>query len=306
MINTIEITFWGVRGSIPANNKNRQKYGTNTSCVEVNLNEYIIILDAGTGIYNFGLDYLKRDYRKDIIVCITHSHWDHIQGLPFFIPAYLPQQNITIIGCNQGMVEFKDILKNQMVAPYFPVEIENWKANIAINTINSYNNFEIKLNNFKIEAMYVEHPGMTLGYKLLFDNKIIIYIPDNELFANFPRDKIYKHNEIYNFDDMELIFIEEQKSKFFGFINNADILIHDAQYTPDEYKQRIGWGHSCFEDTVKSGLYGNVKHLILFHHDPTHSDKELDEILKKSREIVKTEKKKMKVSAAYEGLKIIL
>ena len=303
-MNNIKIIFSGLRGSIAVNDPNFTRYGGNTSSVQLQFdNGAEILLDGGSGIFQTGQRYMSKGGPAGIpdklMILITHQHWDHIQGLPFFVPLYIPKKKIVMCGCNQGSLLFKDILSGQMSDPYFPVELQNWMADIEYRSIGQE---KFDFCDIKIESLNAEHPGMTLGYKITYKEKLITYMPDNELFAKFPQEKIYVKywGDIDEKTDMETVILEEQKKHFFDFIENSDVFIHDSQYTRDEYKTKVGWGHSCFEDTVNAGIFANAKHIVLFHHDPSHNDNKIDEMLKKSEEIIISKNSRCKVSAASQ------
>ena len=305
MSGALEITFWGVRGSLPVSNKNIVHYGGNTSCVEVKAdNGTILVFDGGTGIYFFGNKYIKTGLPENFAIFITHSHWDHIQGLPFFRPAYVPGNKISLYGSDQGTFAFNDILKQQMRAPYFPVKFSTWRAD---TTIASIGETEIDINGIKVRSIYVEHPGMTLGYSVEYKDKKVVFIPDNEPFTQLPMNKVLSdRNEQSDNSDKEMVFSEEKKKNFFRLIDAADILIHDSQYTPEEYSSKVGWGHSSFEIAVKAALQGKAKHLVLFHHDPSRSDDEIDTIVKDSKNITTENGNTIQISAASENVPVII
>jgi phosphoribosyl 1,2-cyclic phosphodiesterase len=296
----LEIVFWGVRGSLPISNSASSNYGGSTSCVEVIAdNGTHIVFDGGSGIHPLGNKYMKEGLPKDLTIFITHAHWDHIQGLPFFTPAFVPGNKIGFFGCDQGTISFRDVLKHQMETPYFPVKLSSWLADIDIESIGETT---IDINGIKIRSSYTEHPGMTLGYRLDYKGKSVVYMPDNEPFAKFDMETVFEeHGENDEDLDMEKVFLEDQKAKLFSFIQDADVLIHDAQYTPEEYKAKAGWGHANFELTVRLALHGNVKHLVLFHHDASRSDRDIDRIVETSARIVSEQKGSMEVTAASQN-----
>ena len=164
-------------------------YGGCTSCVEVIAdNGTRLILDGGSGIHPLGNKYMKEGLPENLTIFITHAHWDHIQGLPFFVPAFIPGNKMKFYGCNQGTIAFGDVLKDQMETPYFPVKLTHWVADIDIESIGET---VINVNGIKVQSTYAEHPGMTLGYKLEYKDKSIVYLPDNEPFAKFDMEKIF-------------------------------------------------------------------------------------------------------------------
>lgn len=299
MSKTLEIIFWGVRGSLPVSSQNTSCYGGSTSCVQVIAdNGTHIVFDGGSGIHPLGNKYMKEGLPENLSIFITHAHWDHIQGLPFFIPAFILGKKMTFYGCNQGDIPFKEVIKNQMETPYFPVKLSSWMADITFESIGET---VVDINGIKIGSFYAEHPGMTLGYRLEYEGKRIVYMPDNEPFAKYDINKVLVDHGDDEEPDMETVFLEDQKARFFGLIDNADVLIHDAQYTPEEYKSKVGWGHSSFEFIVRAALYGKVKHLVLFHHDATRSDKDIDAIVEISRKMASDEGSSMKITAASQS-----
>jgi phosphoribosyl 1,2-cyclic phosphodiesterase len=300
MSKTLEIIFWGVRGSLPVSSRNTSFYGGSTSCVEVIAdNGTHIVFDGGSGIHPLGNKYMKDGLPENISIFITHAHWDHIQGLPFFIPAFIPGKTITFYGCNQGDIPFKEVLKHQMETPYFPVKLSSWMADITFESIGET---VVDINGIKVMSSYAEHPGMTLGYRMEYKGKSIVYMPDDEPFARFDINKVFVDHDGDDEDlDMERVFLEDQKTKFFGFIDNVDVLIHDAQYTPEEYKSKFGWGHSSFDFVVRAALYGKVRHLVLFHHDANRSDKDLDNIVEICRKMAADAGSSMKITAASQN-----
>ncbi len=296
----LEITYWGVRGSLPVSDPGKIRYGGSTSCVEIKAdNGTRLVFDGGSGISSLGNACMQSGLPEPLPVFITHPHWDHIQGLPFFAPAFIPGNAITFYGCNQGEMPFENVLRQQMQSPYFPVDLENWAADIAFEAVSET---EVNINGLTVRSTYVEHPGMTLGFRIEYGEKSVVYIPDNEPFAKFPLEKVFSEQGAPGDElDMESVFLLDQKEKFFGFIGDADVLIHDAQYTPEEYPAKTGWGHSSFELTVQTALYGNVRQLVLFHHDPIRTDDEIDDMVDRSRHIAAEQGSSMQISAARQN-----
>lgn len=282
-----KIRFWGVRGSIPTPGPTTLRYGGNTSCVELRHRDKLFILDAGSGLRLLGQQLLRESGPVKASIVISHMHWDHIQGIPFFTPAYIPDNEFVFYGAEDSERDLNTIIADQMDPTYFPIELGDMASQITFKRLyeGTY-----MIDETRMDTIYLNHPGNALGYKFYLDDKIIVYISDNEPFVD--------PATIESDDDL---IGENGNEKLIDFIRDADLLIHDAQYTPDEYKNKQTWGHSPYDYTTQIALEANVKHLILYHHDPLHSDEQIDEILEKSKELVKQNNKRLHIDAASEG-----
>ena len=297
------IRFWGVRGSYAAPFSSHLKVGGNTSCVEIRVDDHILVCDAGTGVIPLG-DHLIREARINrIMIILTHYHWDHICGLPFFVPAFSPDWNITFFGPGENAHVIEQRLSNQMKAPYFPVETETWMANIdylepAGSSFN-YGPMAIAFHN-------VHHPGVTYGYRINVNGKSIVYISDNECL--FLEKSLQQRIDEFSAQERELMeqMKNEERVTELSLIKDADILIHDAQYTPEDYEQKRGWGHSCYIDTVNTAIDANTGKLYLYHHDPNYDDATVQEIHRKAVDIVRERGSDLECHIAREGMVIDL
>ncbi len=270
-----------MRGSIPTPGRGTVRYGGNTTCVEVRIGDDIIILDAGTGLRLLGQSLFAEfpEQPLSLTLLISHTHWDHIQGLPFFAPIYDARCRLRILGgegARKGLVE---ALAGQMESTYFPVPFSKLPSNIEIEELREFN---FAIGNTLVRAQRANHPGFCVGYRLFSPDGLVCFFPDTE-----PRP---------GGDDREMI----------DFIRDADVLILDSQYSRAEYRRHTGWGHGCVEDSVALALRAGVKKLILFHHDPSHDDRTIDGLVQHARALVKKQRGKLKVEAAREGLAIQL
>jgi len=279
------IKFWGVRGSIPTPGPSTVKYGGNTSCAELRYKDKLFILDAGSGIRELGLELMKQGTGIQASILISHLHWDHIQGIPFFVPALVPGNDFTFYGAEDPEKDLATIIAEQMNPINFPIELKDMGSKLHFIPL-SEGSYEI--DGIKVDTIFINHPGYALAYKLHFDDRSLVYISDNEPFAS-AEDK----NESY--------VGEDGREKLVNFIKNATVLIHDAQYTPEEYKSRVTWGHSPYDYTVNLGLDAKVEQLILFHHDPMHDDEALDNLYENALQIVKESGSEMELMMAREG-----
>lgn len=278
------ITFWGTRGSIPSPGKDKSKYGGNTSCVEVKLpSNQLIILDAGTGIRELGKSLLHREREVRACIFLSHYHWDHIQGLPYFAPAYHAGHTLTIFGAKHPQFPLDNIFSSQMESIHFPVKSSSLSARINFHQLSLGDHF---LDGTDVKIMRANHPGTNFSYALNFDGKKLVYMTDNEILPRLAKAKSH---------------IAYEREQFVRFIQGADLLIHDAQYTDREYRIKKGWGHSAWKETVKLAVEGDAKHLILFHHDPDHNDDVIDSFVKACKEQLKKMKSSMTCSGAMEG-----
>ncbi len=285
----IAVTFWGTRGSVPSPGKNKSKYGGNTSCVEVKLpNNQLIILDGGTGIRELGSSLLLREKKIRAHIFLSHYHWDHIQGLPFFSPAYHAGNTLTFVGADYPEFPLEEILSSQMESIHFPVKSSALSADIDFMKL-SIGNYSIAET--EVTTLRTNHPGVNLSYSFTFDNRKIVYMTDNELLPGIKRAASH---------------INYQRDDFIRFIRGADILIHDAQYSDRDYRQKKGWGHSTWKETVKLAAEGEVKHLALFHHDPDHNDDNVDSCVKECKEELVKMNATIKCSGAMEGKTITI
>ena len=247
------VKFWGVRGSCPTPGEKTLIFGGNTPCIEVKIGDKTLILDAGTGIRELGLNIEKKNNNKKLKlgIFITHTHWDHIQGLPFFKPLYQAKNNITIYGYRN----IDKLITNQFQKKFFPVSFNELKSNINFKILGD-NNFLNINNNIKLKTMFTKHVGKNLAYKFESDNKILCYLGDIEHRGGL---------------DSELI----------NFVKGADLIIYDAKYTDQEYfDSKSGRGHSTWQEGVKLVRAAEADKLILFHHSPLRSDEELKKIEK--------------------------
>ena len=314
----MEVRFWGTRGSIPASltaekvwekvryalETARDKkvdagtdleafmeeelpfwakatYGTNTPCIEIRDGQSFVLCDAGTGLRDFGNEYLRtygRGSPGDFHIFMTHFHWDHIQGFPFFVPAYIGGNRITFYGCHE---ELKKALTLQQDAPFFPVRLKDLPAEIRFIPLDADERYDIQ--GFEVLAKTQSHPGLSYGYRFEREGRSVVYSTDAE--HKFASD-------------------EEEAFPFIRFFNHADLLIFDAQYPfLDAVTTKEDWGHSNSFHGVELAVRARVKHLCLFHNDPGTSDKDLDSFLKVAEELVPlvTEGGRLKVSIAWDG-----
>jgi len=259
----MELRICGARGSLPSPGRDKVRYGGNTSCVQVHLSDGShVVLDAGTGIRNVDL---QLDGNHDHIhLLLTHLHLDHIQGLLFFTPLFRPEAEVTIWGPEEGRVPLQDRISRYLSAPLTPVEVRELPCQLDFRNC-PVSEWEIGPARFRAEA--VTHRGPTLGFRIEDAGTTVCYLPDHEPALVGPIDTL-----------------EDSWLSGFALAHDADVLIHDAQYTDEEYPAHFGWGHSAVSHALDFASRCGVKRTVLFHHDPYHTDDDLDAILEDTRE----------------------
>ncbi len=278
----IELTYWGVRGTLPVPGKKSLKYGGNTCCVSIQFpKNNLFILDAGSGIKQLSNHLLSTQGPKlHAKILISHPHWDHINALPFFVPLYIPGNEFEILGASHGDITMRELISAQMDGVYFPITMKEFASRTYFRNLKEE---EIEINNIKLKTMLLSHPGTCLGYRLEYKNRSICYITDNELFPENSRN--------YNLDYWE---------KLTAFLSSADILITDTTYTDEEYKQKSTWGHSSVSQVVKLAHQAGVKELHIIHHDPDQNDDDIDMKLKTAQKLLAEMNSKTKCIAPRE------
>jgi phosphoribosyl 1,2-cyclic phosphodiesterase/CheY-like chemotaxis protein len=296
------LKFWGVRGSIATPGPETIKHGGNTSCIEVRVGGEIIVLDAGTGIRRLGLE-LKKEFADRPIhlnLLITHTHWDHIQGFPFFPAAYNPHNQVTIYGYEGARLGLQTTLSIQMENPYFPISMQQMPGHIAIRELKD---MSFQLGSIGVKAHFVNHPGVCVGYRLFTPGGSISYLPDVELFQQH-------HTRLKNGSGparhQAPAAVPEEDRNALEFVRDSDVLILDSQYDAAEYQKRIGWGHSCFEDSVTFAMEAGARRLFLFHHDPDHADEKIARMAARAREMARRAHSPIVIEAAREGCEVLL
>ena len=294
------LRFWGVRGSVPTPGPATVHYGGNTSCVEVRAGEEIIILDAGTGLRPLGRALVAEfnDHPIKLTLLLTHTHWDHIQGLPHFLPIYRPHNHIRILGyegARQGLV---NILSNQMESPYFPVGFSEVPGNIGIEELKD---MDFTVGAVRVQVHFANHPGVCVGYRLFTAGGSVAFFPDNEIQT---RHRALPGPPAKRPPSPD--FSQAQDQKLIEFLRGTDVLILDAQYDCDEYPQHTGWGHGCVDDAVALALQAEARQLFLFHHDPDHDDAHISRMVEHARRLVTEQKGALQVEAAREGATVEL
>jgi len=243
----MNIRFWGVRGSIASPGPETAQVGGNTSCVEVRCGDERIVLDAGTGLRNLGNALVKTGEPQSLTLLLSHFHWDHIQGLPFFVPAYMPQTKLAIVGSSDGRHSLRDKLSRQMTEPHFPVQLDDLSAQLSYREARAGGRFDVGQNGVHVRVARLNHPGGVFAYRIEHEGRAVVYATDTEHYACV--DPALR-----------------------ALALGADVLIYDAQYTPDEYQSKVGWGHSTFVAGCEVAKSAGVKKLVLFHHDPQRDD----------------------------------
>ena len=300
--NSTRVRFWGVRGSLPTPGPTTVHYGGNTSCVEVRAGSEIIILDAGSGIRCLGNE-LAAEFKGrplEASLLLTHTHWDHIQGFPFFAPAYNPNNQFRVMSCEGAHKGLELTLSIQMESPFFPISMRQMPSHISVQEIKD---LSFQLGVVHVRAALVNHPGACVGYRLNTPAGSVAFIPDNELFQRLKNGGATKPGQEYPAHEE---FAKHQEQKLIDFLQGVDLLIHDAQYDEAEYLTKIGWGHSCADDSVALAVAAGAKSLYLFHHDPSHDDARITKMLARARGLAKHLGSNLHVDAAREGLEATL
>ena len=303
-----KIKFWGVRGSTPCPGPDTVEYGGNTACIELRFGEEnrLVIIDAGSGIRALGDYIMRNDLPKGplkIDIFITHTHWDHIMGFPFFTPIYIPGTEINIYGPvtyeDEGLDE---IIGSQLRYRYFPIKQSELSASINYLPLK-----ELTMDlgdGLFVTTKYLNHPVLCLGYRFEYRAKTFCTAYDTEPFLNlFPTNPDDPGYDEAAAEEGEIV-AKEENEKILQFYRGADILVHDSQYTNKEYRDgKMGWGHTPFETAINSAHKAGVKNLFFFHHDPLRTDTQLKDLLENYKDKI-AGKSDIKLDLAREGLEI--
>jgi len=277
----LSIRFWGVRGSLPSPGRDTVIYGGNTSCLEIRADERLIIIDLGSGVRPLGDWLMENDLKKYGVIkadiFLTHTHWDHVMGFPMFTPIYIPGTELNITGpVTIESESLRSIFENQLSYNYWPVRVDELAAKIDYKQIK-----ETTLDlggGLSVTSKFLNHPIFCFGYRVNYQGKSIATVYDHEPFHN-----LFK-NDIEGIDketEMEgEIAAAEENEKIRQFLKGADIVVHDAQYTKEEYAKHAGWGHCSYDHAVETATGIDVKTLVLFHHEPSRTDSQLEELEK--------------------------
>ena len=282
------VSFRGVRGSMPAPGMSTARYGGNTSCVEVRCGNEILILDAGTGLRALGAELVAEFGSGPIeaILLISHTHWDHIQGLPFFAPAYAKQNQIRMLAAKGAGATVQRALRNQMDPIHFPVGFDRL---VGLKTVEEFSSDDVALGAFRVSVTGLNHPGGCAGFRIETNGGSLAYLPDHE-----PFESLSKRRDDFSAHTTALI----------EFVRGVDLLILDTQYTETEYEKRYGWGHGCLTDSVGLALGAGVRRLAFFHHDPGHDDDQIDLMVEAGRDLAQSGE--LDVFGASENKNIVL
>lgn len=285
---TLVVNFRGVRGSLPSPACQNMRYGGNTSCVEVRCGEQLLILDAGSGIRSLGEDLIQNPgaIPSETALLISHTHWDHIQGLPFFGPGYMEQFRVHLFAGPGRAAQIQNGLINQMSPAHFPVGFNHMRGLGKIAELSFGQN---SIGNLVVRTTELNHPGGCTGFRIDSASASVAYLPDHE-----PYQSITAGGIDTSAAQRELI----------EFVSDVDLLILDTQYTTEEYAKRVGWGHGCLDDSVQLAIEGNARRLLLFHHDPTHGDDQIDRMIEIARGIAG--ESRLTIDAAAENRPIAL
>ncbi len=289
------VRFWGTRGSIPTPGHKTKRYGGNTSCVEIRLGDQLFVCDGGTGLRELGLDLLSRG--QPALEChmfFSHMHWDHIQGFPFFVPAYAGNNKLYVYEVAAGDDRVQRLLHGQMRSEYFPVSFSDLGAEIVGRHFESS---ETSVGKVRVRCIEQTHPGRSFAYSFEIDGVKIVYATDNEL------DLTIKNREESERDPG---LLRKLPDEFVEFARGADLLISDGQYTDEEYPKKVGWGHARANTVVDLAMQAGVKQCAIFHHDPLHTDALVDDKIKLAKKRVEAAGKSVQIFGAREGLELKL
>ena len=280
----MNITVWGCRGTLPTPGQNSLKYGGHTTCLEIrNKAGFVTIVDAGSGLRNLGKKLLQENGSNELCLILTHSHWDHLMGFPFFLPAYFSRFKINVCGIQSARNYMCQALARQLEAPYFPVDFEQLKAQFNFGCSGPGCG---SCMHMQVETIQLSHPNGGFGFKFTEAGRQFVFLTDNELGHRHPGGLLP-----YEYCD---------------FAKGADLLFHDAQYTDAEYEKTKTWGHSTYNQVLKLAMDAKVKRLGLFHHDPDRTDAELDQIVAELRQKVAAAGSNLDIFAVFEGMQIEL
>ncbi|RPI07111.1 MAG: MBL fold metallo-hydrolase [Ignavibacteriae bacterium] len=277
----MNIRIWGARGSIPVSGMEYIKYGGDTTCVEIRTqDDEIIIIDAGSGIRRLG-NKLFAEQKRHYHLIFTHAHWDHLMGFPFFKPIYFRETQIDMFGCPFAQASIQEFLKESMSPPHFPVKLSDLKAVLSYHGTCSG---AFNIGSVQISPIFLSHPNQGIGYKFIEQGKSFVFITDNELSFQHPGGLEYK--------------------AYADFSRDADLLIHDAEFTDQEYVRTKGWGHSLYRDALQLASDAGVKRFGMFHHNHERDDAAVDEIVQNCQSILHEQRSMFDCFAVHQGMEI--
>jgi phosphoribosyl 1,2-cyclic phosphodiesterase len=290
--------FWGTRGSIAAPGPGTTHFGGNTSCVELTTpSGKILVLDCGTGARSLGNRLLaSASGAISAAILLTHTHWDHIQGFPFFAPLFQPDNHFKVYGPEGAQLSLREVLAGQMEHHYFPVELDQLAARISYEDLCEGTHH---IEDVEVRAQQMNHPSPTLGYRIKAEGRSICYLCDHEPYF----EDIWREGAARG--KMESI-LEAGDRRHAEYMQGADVVIHEAQYTPQEYPSKRNWGHSTYAYVVQLAALAGVRRLFLTHHDPSHDDEFIADLERKAQELARSLDSELEVWCAYEGCEITI